>query len=486
MPLSDMERELTTRQAALVDSAFEEGQYESGIATLEQLCSPTSYPSKSHLRQLLYIALYPPSLPGQHSGNHKVTQESPSKLSSRHAYSTLLPSPTASELAKRTLRVLADINSPSALLRALPAYKDPGDEEVASPTDGPGSASDADSFVASEAVRFRDCKNCWNILKSGFIPTPQDSHTGGLASSPRKRRRGESVTYDSRMGDEDPPPVVGENAWPILDWLLALFEKDEKVTEAHGRARYSPLLLSHIPPTRSESGAKWDANVPLGIVSYCFKQEDEARRMMGGRLLNLLINLTSTSLFDLPLFMNLLIPRLPSDATEMSELLTGMSATPPLCEFKLALCQHYLTRARAGNRASRGRGRPRAQPRPVTGRGRAVKQSQAATPASESQTDALPPFGSNHRSLPPTAELLHLFTSKPDADAAMNIVKYELLVTYALLQASAEKKSQDWIDMLQSGRVAEAVEEAFGNTSKDRRNSNTLRTVLLKMIPVWR
>ena len=40
------ERELTTRQAALVDSAFEEGQYESGIAMLEQLCSPTDYPSK--------------------------------------------------------------------------------------------------------------------------------------------------------------------------------------------------------------------------------------------------------------------------------------------------------------------------------------------------------------------------------------------------------------------------------------------------------
>jgi hypothetical protein len=40
------ERELTTRQAALVDSAFEEGQYESGITMLEQLCSPTDYPSK--------------------------------------------------------------------------------------------------------------------------------------------------------------------------------------------------------------------------------------------------------------------------------------------------------------------------------------------------------------------------------------------------------------------------------------------------------
>jgi len=40
------ESELTTRQAALVDSAFEEGQYESGIAMLQELCSPTVHPSK--------------------------------------------------------------------------------------------------------------------------------------------------------------------------------------------------------------------------------------------------------------------------------------------------------------------------------------------------------------------------------------------------------------------------------------------------------
>ena len=44
--MSRTERELTKRQAALIDSAFEEGQYESGIAMLEQLCSPTDYPSR--------------------------------------------------------------------------------------------------------------------------------------------------------------------------------------------------------------------------------------------------------------------------------------------------------------------------------------------------------------------------------------------------------------------------------------------------------
>jgi hypothetical protein len=51
-PDVEKEKQLTIRQAALVDSAFEEGQYESGIAMLEQLCSPTDYPSKCALQPI--------------------------------------------------------------------------------------------------------------------------------------------------------------------------------------------------------------------------------------------------------------------------------------------------------------------------------------------------------------------------------------------------------------------------------------------------
>lgn len=260
-PPSDVEKEkeLTTRQAALVDSAFEEGQYESGIAMLEQLCSPTDYPSKcatthvrywltsldaprrSHVRQLLYIALYPPPSGRAVAHKHKATQESPSKISSRHAYSTLLPSPAASELAKRTLRVLADVNSPASLLRALPAYPDPIDGNTATSFADPEFPLDADSFVASEAVRFRDCKNCWNILKSGFIKSLSEN-TSTVPGSPRKRRRGEALVKYTHMDEEESSLVVGENAWPVLDWLLFLFEKDEMSTEASRKGsttRYS-------------------------------------------------------------------------------------------------------------------------------------------------------------------------------------------------------------------------------------------------------
>ena len=259
---------------------------------------------RSHVRQLLYIALYPPSPIWT---SHKSSQESPSKLSSRHAYSALLPSPTASELAKRTLRVLADVNSPASLLRALPAYPDPNDVDDTHPDFDRELPSDVDSFVASEAIRLRNSKNCWNILKSGFIKSLANG-SSTVPGSPRKRRRGNTTAADfSPVMEEETSLVVGENAWPILDWLLVLFEKDESMTEASQQgskycclflvaempltspreARYSPLLLAQIPPTRSDAGTKWDANDPLEIVFHCFKQQDDARRAMGSRLLNL-------------------------------------------------------------------------------------------------------------------------------------------------------------------------------------------------------
>lgn len=190
---------------------------------------PVSIYFRSHVRQLLYIALYPPSS-GPIRTNHKAAHDTPSKLSSRHAYSTLLPSPTASELAKRMLLVLADVNSPVALLRALPAYPDPSDN-IAAPMTDPELLSDADSFVASEAVRFRNCKNCWNILKLGFIKSLSES-TSAVPGSPRKRRRGDAIVDYTPIDEGETPLVVGENAWPVLDWLLVLFEKDEFMTEA--------------------------------------------------------------------------------------------------------------------------------------------------------------------------------------------------------------------------------------------------------------
>jgi hypothetical protein len=199
-----------------------------------------------------------------------------------------------------------------------------------------------------------------------------------------------------------------------------------------------------------------------------------------------LINLTSTNLFDLPLFMNLLIPRLPLSTLEMRELLSGMSSTSTVCKFKVALCQRYLTRTCVGNYSSRGPRRHRAQPRPITGRKRAADQDTNALTTSEAKPVIVPLSNQNQPVLPPASELLHLLTMKGDTDALSNTIKYDLLVTYGFLQhqASAESKSRDWMEMLQNGRVAKAIEEAFGGLQDQQ--SSALQNILLGLIATWR
>ena len=198
------------------------------------------------------------------------------------------------------------------------------------------------------------------------------------------------------------------------------------------------------------------------------------------------INLMSTNLFDLPLFMNLLLPRLPSGASEMRDLLSGMSSTSTLCKFKLALCQRYLTRASVETGQSSFRGRPRAQPRRITGRKRADKQDSTMLIMSDAKSEIAPLSIQNQHALPPASEVLHLLSMKTNVDAISNIIKYDLLVTYGILQqqTSTETKSRDWMEMLQSGRVEEAVQEAFGGSNDQ--SSNISQRILLRMITTWR
>lgn len=230
------------------------------------------------------------------------------------------------------------------------------------------------------------------------------------------------------------------------------------------------------------SGSRTIHVVPLGDVystSFVPRYFHSMRRLNHFQL----INLASTNLFDLPLFMNLLIPRLPSDASEMRELLSGMSSTPTLCKFKLALCQRYLTRACVGSSTSKGRGRPRAQPRPISARKRVAKQD---TAMSDIKPDISPLSTQNQHAFPPASELLHLLTSKSNANALSNIVKYDLIVTYGILQhqMTAENRSQDWMEMLQSGRVEEVVREVFGDP--EDQSSVISQKILLRMVSTWR
>jgi len=172
----------------------------------------------------------------------------------------------------------------------------------------------------------------------------------------------------------------------------------------------------------------------------------------------------------------------------MRGLLSGMSSTSTLCKFKVALCQRYLTRACVGSGVSSSRDRRRAQPRPIPARKRATKQAPTVSTMSDPRPEIAPSSNPSQNTLPPPSELLHLLTMKTDGNALSNIIKYDLLVTYGILQhqTPAENKSRDWIEMLQSGRVEEAVEEVFGDSKDEQSSNNISQRILLRLIATWR
>jgi hypothetical protein len=242
----------------------------------------------------------------------------------------------------------------------------------------------------------------------------------------------------------------------------------------------TPWRLSFIASSsRRNRGVPWEA---VCLTSFVPRDFHLMRRLNHIQL----INLTSTNLFDLPLFMNLLIPRLPSGALEMRVLLSGMSSTSTLCKFKVALCQRYLTRASVETCPSIRRGRPRAQPRPITRRKRVDERNPTVLMTSDSKPETAPLSNQNQHALPPASELLHLLTMKTNADALSNTIKFDLLATYGILQHQkpGENRSRDWMEMLQSGRVEEAVKETFG--SSNDQSSNISQKMLLRMIATWR
>lgn len=128
-----------------------------------------------------------------------------------------------SEASQRILFSFLATNAPGSLFRALPRYPlgDIADVGLLASSD---SGHDEDSIIARESLCIKDCRNCWAILKEGFIQRkkllPQEAS--------KKRGRG---TYDVQDADLDQgrgtPALIAEHAWPVLQWLLSLFEKDE-------------------------------------------------------------------------------------------------------------------------------------------------------------------------------------------------------------------------------------------------------------------
>jgi hypothetical protein len=179
---------------------------------------------------LLFIVLFS-APPRDEKGKSRdiPTTGSPSKMTRQQQKSTYIPTYAARDAAVRLLASFAITNTPNALLRGLPSYPGPDDDS----TDNIGD-DDPDSFIARESLRLKDGRGCWSTLNDGFY---KRGSSAMMATSPKKsdkKRRHDSFEDDELSDAFDSAEsfsVVAENAWPVLDWLIMVFERDEAMTE---------------------------------------------------------------------------------------------------------------------------------------------------------------------------------------------------------------------------------------------------------------
>ncbi|KAF5385121.1 hypothetical protein D9615_000897 [Tricholomella constricta] len=472
-----VERELSNHQRGIVDTCFEEGQFESAIALMEQLRTSNAKPAVSHVRQLIYIALQPEHPPAVKEMASTDVPSSPSKAALKKG----IPSGPAVHAARRLLSSYAITNLPATIARALPCYEDPRKDQGPHNLDG-----SLESVIGPQSMCIPMAKSCWHILTEDFT---QHGPSYSLPSGKGKKRAHHSDSADEAITGN---AVVGPDAWPVLDWLLLLFEQDEMLTAACGSGRFSDLLLQQIPCPRSDSGPRWDTEVPLRIVFYCLEEEDLRRQALGTRLMTLLINLSYAGLLDLPIFVSSVYSRL--TATELEKLpalFSGLSPSLAVHRFKVLLCQKLLTDSRhATHREARPQPQIRAQPR-------ALRQTRTeSSMKSISDESVKPPTSSaqlNKTTMPGYAEIQRLVEMKVSPFSA-NVsssfvlrIKFELLTSYGMLQsaASSAEKDAEWLAALRGGRIAHTSDLAFGSDDLEGGESGAFRTTFQSILSTW-
>ncbi|CAL1707610.1 unnamed protein product [Somion occarium] len=486
---SVVEWEMTVNQRGFVDNCFEEGQHETGIALLDSLRSPTLKPFPPYIRQLLYLALYPPFTPSPETEESKHNFDlgvpsSPSKLAARQHRSILSPTPAVSEAAQDILMAFAQTNSPESLFRALPSYvlsdiESGANNSVHAVLDD--DEEDDDSPLARQSTRMKEVKNCWEILKEGFIQPRID-----VPVSPRVRSRSRRHHADDDDDDDfstTPPDlhVVGPHAWPVLEWMIVVFEKDEFTRERNHHSRYSPLLLARIPPSRTTGGGRWEVATPLDIVLHCLRQEEEEHRLLGVRLMTLLINLTNSEDLNINMFLTAASSRLSSfDSEQISFLFTRLPwKSLTVMECKLVLCRGLLMDPTSGvtsNSSTRPKPTFRAQPRSLASR-RKRSDSVAENGATAAGNNASDPkaVSTSTRKFPLTtsSDILRLLASSHMASSDLLLslwIKDELVRNFVIIQLWSAESNRDpgWTHVLESGQLIQAVQQSFATRSRSQ------------------
>ncbi|KAI3608067.1 antiviral protein [Moniliophthora roreri] len=452
----NMEPMMDSHQRGLVDACFEEGQFDSGIRVLEQLRSADHRPSPSHIRQLLYIALYPPDV------EKKLADQppgSPSKADKRRQKTYLKIPAEASTAAQKALFAIAQTNSLEAVFTALPSYSGSAEPEL---------SNESFSQVAKESVCIGQCRSCWSILEKDFIQPHalQEVRRGG--QNHRRVSTGESE-------DEHKTSVLAEHAWPILEWFLFLFERDELRAEAEGMPRHSPLLLNQLPQPKGRN-LRWEVDTPLNIVFTCMS-EDERRQLLGVKLLSMILNLACTTYFDFQAFVISVYKRVAADIPdEFLSLLSSLPPTPSVLRFKVAFFQKCI----GPSTSTRPPPRPKPQARTIPkARGRQDPTSPEilASVDSSVQSVASKPF------LPPFADICQALEKPQKSHSANATIKFELLVSYGTLQSqfTGTDRDSEWTGLLRSGRWRQLLNNSF----KGEDDAKDYRDTLSLLVPYW-
>ncbi|KAG6830455.1 hypothetical protein H0H92_000608 [Tricholoma furcatifolium] len=467
-----VEREMSTHQRGLVDTCLEEGQFESAIALLEQLRSPNYKPAVSHIRQLVYIALQPEDPPPLNEMVYTDVPSSPSKA----AIKKRIPSGMAVLAARRLLNSFAITNSPEAIAAALPYCGDPRKDEPLTQASDDGSL---ESVIGPQSMCIPKAKSCWSILSQGFT---QRGQIFPLPSSKGNKRPFKLREEEDHPLHDIESVVVDENAWPVLDWLLTLFEQDEIIAENRETGRFSNLLLRQLPYPRSGTGPRWDTEAPLRIVFFCMEQAEVRYQAYGYRLMILLINLSATPHLDLPMFVASVCSRLTAAELErLPALLSNLGSSTAIHTFKVLLCQKLLIDANNGQTQGRNpKIQARARALRTTRTEENLQQSDTTTPAQQNAKILLP-------ALPDIQRCLEMNT--PSSVTAMNQsallrVKYELFNSYGMLQTECVEKDSDWLSSLRDGRLNQIVDTVF-RSNPDNADARTFRAVLQNIICVW-
>jgi hypothetical protein len=180
-----------------------------------------------HMRQLLYISLYPPpSKPSKRVDGADAPPPSPQKVQLQRQKDDLWPKPESRPLAIALLKAFAGTNAPESLMRGLPFYSyedndgamdvDPFREEKI--TD---ERAEDNSPLKNEVLAMQELKDCWELLRGGIVKRKQVD-----------RCRSDGMVANSEPEDDD---VVGPYAWPVLEWLIRVFENDERRAVKEGQ-----------------------------------------------------------------------------------------------------------------------------------------------------------------------------------------------------------------------------------------------------------